>query len=98
MAKVASRVAPQRAPARTLPAPRALESVTPIVKWVGGKSKLLPELLARLPRTYGRYFEPFSGGAALFFKLAPRAAVLNDRNVDLIGTYRAVATDVEAVI
>ena len=99
MAKVASRAVASRAPARTLPAaPRALESVTPIVKWVGGKSKLLPELIARLPERWNRYFEPFSGGAALFFKLAPRAAVLNDRNADLITTYRTVATDVEAVI
>jgi len=70
----------------------------PIVKWVGGKTKLLPELLARLPATYGRYYEPFAGGAALFFWLAPERAVLNDLNADLIGMYRALAVDVEAVI
>jgi DNA adenine methylase len=99
MAKVARRVASPRALARTLPAPRLPgEGVSPIVKWVGGKSKLLPELMARLPERFGRYYEPFAGGAALFFRMAPRAAVLNDRNADLIATYRAVAADCEAVI
>lgn len=98
MAKVARGATPHRAPARTLPAvPRVVEEAGPIVKWVGGKSKLLGELLARVPR-FERYFEPFAGGAALFFRLAPTAAVLNDRNADLIATYRQVATDVEAVI
>ncbi|MBZ0235257.1 MAG: DNA adenine methylase [Deltaproteobacteria bacterium] len=77
-------------------APASLAS--PIVKWVGGKTRLLPEIAARLPRTYGRYFEPFAGGAAVFFSMSPGAAVLADRNADLIATYRAVASDVEGVI
>jgi DNA adenine methylase len=70
----------------------------PVVKWVGGKTRLLPELLARLPRTFGRYYEPFAGGAALFFRLAPRRAVLADRNADLIGLYRALAREPRAVV
>ena len=56
----------------------------PIVKWVGGKTKLLPELLARMPERYGRYYEAFAGGAALFFRVAPKRAVLADMNADLI--------------
>jgi DNA adenine methylase len=82
------------APVAAIPAPVA----APVVKWVGGKSKLLPELLARMPRTFGRYYEPFAGGAALFFRLAPRRAVLADRNSDLIGLYRALAHEPRAVI
>ncbi|HSN27599.1 MAG TPA: DNA adenine methylase [Kofleriaceae bacterium] len=73
-------------------------SAHPIVKWVGGKTRLLPELLARLPERFGRYYEPFAGGAALFFRVAPRRAVLADSNADLIGLYTAVAADVNAVI
>ncbi len=80
------------------PAPAPASPASPIVKWVGGKTRLLPEIAARMPRTYGRYFEPFAGGAAVFFSMAPRAAVLADRNADLITTYRAVATDAEGVI
>ena len=55
----------------------------PIVKWVGGKTKLLPELLARMPERFNRYYEPFAGGAALFFRVAPQRAVLADSNPDL---------------
>ncbi len=70
----------------------------PIVKWVGGKTKLLGELGTRAPLTYRRYFEPFLGGGALFFRMAPSAAVLSDTNDDLIAMYRAVRDDVEGVI
>lgn len=80
-------------------APQLPEShAHPIVKWVGGKTRLLPELLARLPDRFGRYYEPFAGGAALFFRVAPRRAVLADSNADLIGLYTAVAANVDAVI
>lgn len=72
----------------------------PIVKMPGGKTRLLHELLPRIPplAATGRYFEPFCGGAAVFFALAPMRAVIADANADLIATYRAVAADVEAVI
>ena len=69
----------------------------PIVKWAGGKTRLLDELVARTPESFRRYFEPFLGGGALYFRLAPRHAVLSDCNADLINTYRCVAWHVEAV-
>lgn len=75
----------------------AAQPAAPVVKWVGGKTKLLPELLRRVPRAYGRYFEPFAGGAALFFRLAPARAVLNDLNPDLVNLYRELARDVFGV-
>jgi DNA adenine methylase len=71
---------------------------SPIIKWVGGKTKLLPELISRMPERFGRYYEPFCGGAALFFRVAPERAVLADFNADLIGLYETVAKDVNAVI
>lgn len=84
----------------------AVARTKPIVKWAGGKSRLLRELKEQLPkRNIGTYAEPFSGGAALFFALASEApkprfsrAVLVDRNEDLIACYRAVRDDVESVI
>lgn len=75
-----------------------MRGAAPIIKWVGGKTKLLPELRARLPPKYNRYFEPFLGGAAMFFALAPRDAVLGDMNASLIDVYTALAHDVESVI
>ncbi len=41
--------------------------VTPILKWAGGKTQLLPEITARMPESYNKYIEPFIGGGALFF-------------------------------
>jgi len=76
----------------------------PIVKWAGGKAKLLGTLLARVPTAMRTYAEPFAGGAALFFALADdrsrtfERAVLADRNEDLIACYRAVRDDVEKLI
>jgi len=70
----------------------------PIVKWAGGKTKLLPELLARMPDKFGRYYEPFAGGAALFLRVAPKRAVLGDANADLIACYRTIGTDCDAVL
>ncbi|MBK7579639.1 MAG: DNA adenine methylase [Myxococcales bacterium] len=74
----------------------------PVLKWAGGKTQLLPEILARLPAQIGTYFEPFIGGGAVFFALASQArfrrAVLSDRNPDLVAVYRALKEDVESVI
>ena len=89
------RVAPRRTrrlAART-PAPAA-----PIVKWAGGKGRLVGELLARAPSRFRRYYEPFIGGGALFFRLAPEQSVIGDSNADLINMYRCVADDVDAVL
>src|SRR5690242_3554054 len=88
------RLRPVEAPRRALRAPAKpagsapAAPAAPIIKWVGGKTKLLPELLKRKPETFRRYYEPFIGGGALFYRLAPKAAVLGDRNADLIATYR----------
>jgi DNA adenine methylase len=76
--------------------------VKPIVKWAGGKSKLLPELRTRVPKAIDTYVEPFMGGAALFFSLASerpfKRARLGDKNEDLVACYRAVRDTVEDVI
>ncbi len=73
-------------------------SIGPIIKYAGGKTRLLPELVARMPKKFNRYFEPFAGGAAMFFKIRPDYAVLGDTNADLINMYKAVGRDVEAVV
>ncbi|RMH43868.1 MAG: DNA adenine methylase [Deltaproteobacteria bacterium] len=86
------------APARVARRPARPDAAAPIVKWAGGKSRLLDAITARRPPSFRRYFEPFVGGGAVFFRLAPHHAVLSDLNADLIATYRAVAWNVEAVI
>lgn len=70
----------------------------PILKWAGGKTQLLDDLLPKVPASYGRYIEPFLGGGAMFFALQPENAVIADSNPELINMYREVADHVENVI
>lgn len=78
--------------------PASSAPATPIVKWAGGKTKLLTELLARMPAQFERYYEPFAGGAALFFRVARVFSVLGDSNADLMACYRALASDADGVL
>ncbi|MBC8163122.1 MAG: DNA adenine methylase [Roseiflexaceae bacterium] len=78
-------------------------AVRPFIKWAGGKGQLLPKLSARLPSNFGRYHEPFVGGAALFFHLhnnglLRHGATLSDFNAELVGCYQVVRDQVEQLI
>ena len=70
----------------------------PILKWAGGKTQMLSDLLPKVPASYGRYIEPFIGGGAMFFALQPENAVIADSNPELINMYRQVADHVDEVI
>lgn len=72
----------------------------PFLKWAGGKSRLLPQYAPYLPRPeqMERYFEPFLGSAALFFRLRPGIAHLSDQNEQLVEVYQTVRDDVAGVI
>ncbi len=77
-----------------------LRIASPIFKAAGGKTQLLPKLLPYVPEKIGTYYEPFVGGAALFFALAPRLrrAVLGDANERMMRTYMGVRDEVDEVI
>ncbi len=79
---------------KTIKAPVA----KPILKWAGGKTQMLGELMPRVPKKYGRYIEPFFGGGALFFSLKPENAIIADSNPELINMYLQVAHHVDDVI
>lgn len=70
----------------------------PFVKWAGGKRGILPELMARVPKVYRTYREPFVGGGALFFALKPNPAYLADVNFHLVLAYLAVRDHVDELI
>lgn len=65
----------------------------PMIKYRGGKSKEIPNIIWHIPRFKGRYVEPFFGGGALFFHLEPRQAIINDINEKLIKFYKGVRDD-----
>ncbi|MGO9540980.1 MAG: DNA adenine methylase [Terriglobales bacterium] len=70
----------------------------PLLKWAGGKRRLLPKILRFVPVTEGRYFEPFLGGGAVFFSRQPKSALLSDSNPELINAYVQVRDDLGAVV
>ncbi len=75
----------------------------PFVKWVGGKTQLLPEIISMFPTNISTYVEPFVGGGAVLFwvlKNCPniKRVVINDMNERLINLYRVVKKNPEKLI
>lgn len=68
----------------------------PILRWAGGKRRLVHAIAPKLLETYDpfnskqRYVELFAGGAALFFYLQPNNGVLVDSCKPLINFYEAL--------
>lgn len=62
----------------------------PILRWMGGKSRLAPFILSQLPK-HTCYVEAFCGGAAILL-MKPRSTseVINDIDGELINLYRCV--------
>lgn len=71
--------------------------MNPILKWAGGKRRLLADILPLVPE-FRRYIEPFIGGGAVLFALSPESAIISDKNSDLIGIYQTLSTNREGVI
>lgn|SRR5215831_9832874 len=68
---------------------RCLYSLTPPLKWAGGKRWQLPHLKTLWEENRGRRLvEPFCGGLAVTLGLLPDRALLNDINPHLINFYR----------
>lgn len=80
---------------------RAISSgAQPFVKWAGGKRRLLNRIIPLVPPSFRSYYEPFAGGAALFYAVAGRATrcYLSDTNVELVLTYQVIRDRPKALI
>ena len=62
----------------------------PLIKYRGGKSKEIVQYERFIPSNFDTYYEPFVGGGATFFALAPKKAVIGDINEPLMNFYRDV--------
>ena len=67
----------------------------PFVKWAGGKRQIIDKLMKFVPDEFDTYYEPFIGGGALLFELAPKKAVINDSNVELMNVYKCIKDEVK---
>lgn len=74
------------------------ETASPFLKWAGGKARLIEQFEPYFPKDYGRYFEPFIGGGALFFRMQPEDAVISDINERLIDAYTAIRDELPALM
>ena len=75
------------------------EGIRPIVKWAGGKRRLLPALLSRDVGKINRYFEPFLGGGAMMLALPHETRrYLCDANEDLLNVYVTVRDDLPSLL
>lgn len=76
--------------------------MNPILKWPGGKRRLVPDICELLPGEFRTYHEPFAGALAVFLGLHDRQRIdrpcLYDLNAELISTYKAVRQSPEAVL
>ena len=43
----------------------------PIMKWAGGKTQMLGDIMPKIPQKYGKYIEPFIG-CLLYTSPSPR--------------------------
>lgn len=70
----------------------------PLMRWAGGKRQLLKQLVDRLPKNYGCYYEPFLGCGALLLHLQPERAVVGDINSKLINLWLQVKNNLDVLL
>lgn len=63
--------------------------LTPLLKWVGGKGKLLHHIIPKLRDAVNNYYEPFVGGGSVLFSVINE---VNEGNLQLTG--KIYASDV----
>jgi DNA adenine methylase len=69
-----------------------------LVRWVGGKNRLIPEIDKRIPKNinaqYDTYVEPFVGGGSVMFHILNnynfKKIYVNDKNKELINLYLSI--------
>jgi DNA adenine methylase len=67
--------------------------IKPFIRWVGGKSRLLPRILPHVPEAIENYYEPFLGGGAVFLACTDRISgrsKLADLNEHLVAAWIAM--------
>lgn len=76
------------------------ETLKPVLKWVGGKTQILDEVLSLFPTDIKNYHEPFVGGGSVLLGLLSRIQsgairvsgriYASDLNANLIGLYQHI--------
>ena len=75
-----------------------IRNLKPVIKWVGGKTQLLDEIIKRIPKEYNAYLEAFFGGGAVLLAITPKRAKINDFNAELVNLYNVIASNPDLLI
>jgi DNA adenine methylase len=80
-------------------------TVKPFLKWVGGKTQIIDEVLSQFPRALQNYYEPFLGGGSVLIALLTEPSITvkgtiyaSDLNSNLIGLYKNIQANPEELI
>jgi DNA adenine methylase len=72
----------------------------PFIKWVGGKTQILNDVLTRFPKEINTYYEPFLGGGSVLLGILSEPSInisgqviASDINPHLIKTYQAIQSN-----
>jgi DNA adenine methylase len=85
-----------------------VEIIKPFLKWVGGKTQILSEVLSCFPSSVKNYYEPFLGGGSVLLgflsKVKSKDIVLtgkvyaSDINQNLIALFKNIQTNPQALL
>jgi DNA adenine methylase len=97
---------PPPIPEIVLEEPEKTSRSRPILKWAGGKGQLLQQYGSFWPKQVRDYYEPFLGGAAVYFHLQnsglvnanERGVYLSDSNRELINLYQQIQLGTEPML
>ena len=80
----------------------------PCLKWVGGKTQILDQVVSHFPDTIHSYYEPFVGGGSVAIRVMQMiregkithtgGVYLADYNADLIHLYQYLKNDLSALL
>ena len=74
----------------------------PVLKWVGGKTQIIDDVLSSFPEKFGTYHEPFVGGGSVLLAVVEKypnhKCVACDLNKNLINFYKQVQENPEDVV
>lgn len=62
----------------------------PVIKWSGSKRLQAAQIIARAPKNFNMYYEPFIGGGSVLYALKPKEAKCGDICEPLIGLWNEI--------